>query len=772
MRNLVEATDVPILSGRPLAAPRAVVAIAWPIAVALSLLVAGQAPAGPAPPRPPTAAEISRAVEDPRLDPVLRRMLARRAIDPAMAAAAGDPDAGQVSPGPRIPLLLRGRIAADALTSLGAEIQTVAGPVTTVVAPLASVPALLQLDGIEAVDAPRPLQLLLTTSAPEVGAPAMWGGTPPSYPGYSGRGVLIGIVDTGIDLANADFRTSANQTRIKFLWDQSVAGVGPPGFCCGKEYTEAQINAGTATEVDADGHGTHMAGIAAANGRATGGTYSMYRYVGIAPEADLVVVKMSSTFNESDVINGVNYIFQKATSLGRDCVVLAAMGGNRGGHDGSCNLDAALSALTGPGHVIVAAAGNQGGQPLHSQVNLASGQSSTITFTIPTYTPSAAVSEQLGVEGWHGAGASFNVRVTSPGGFTTGWVAPGAPRVTIPSTDGTFYVENDLTTNSKGAKQICTWIWDAGDGNVPRAGTWRLEVQRLTGATSGLLDAWISDWKFGSGGVSPAFTSSVSYSQLLQSPATGDSIISVGAYSTRTHWKTAAGDSAFFYDNPPLAAIASFSSPGPRRDGVQRPDITAPGQGVGASLSASAATTIGNTFKLEDGVHWIYRGTSAAAAHVAGAVALLLQQTPHMRPSAVRLALIQKARHDSFTGSVPNATWGYGKLLLGPGSSTGVDSPKVGVLGLLPPAPNPSRGEVAFDFELTAQDLAAGTGSVRLRIFDMNGREVASLSGQPVVGRQRLVWDGLVNTRRVSAGIYLSRLEVGTHRAARKFVCL
>ena len=97
------------------------------------------------------------------------------------------------------------------------------------------------------------------------------------------------------------------------------------------------------------GGGGLIAGIAAANGRATGNGYAMYRYVGIAPEADLIVVKLNQLIVESDVINGVNYIFQKAASLGKDCVVLLAMGGNRGGHDGSVNLDAALSALTGPG---------------------------------------------------------------------------------------------------------------------------------------------------------------------------------------------------------------------------------------------------------------------------------------------------------------------------------------------------------------------------------------------------------------------------------------
>src|SRR5204862_1523055 len=109
--------------------------------------------------------------------------------------------------------------------------------------------------------------------------------------------------------------------------------------------------------------------------------------------------------------------------------------------------DEALSALTGSGHIIVAAAGNQGGQALHSQVNLASGQTGTIEFSVPNYAPNVSVTEFLDIEGWHNAGAVFNARLTSPGGFTTGWISPGAQSPNIETTDGLLILRNDVTTN-------------------------------------------------------------------------------------------------------------------------------------------------------------------------------------------------------------------------------------------------------------------------------------------------------------------------------------
>src|SRR5436309_7051932 len=453
----------------------------------------------------PGPAAIARAAQDPRLDPMVGRMLVER----ASAASTAETD-GSAAPANNISLVMRGDIRSSDLEALGAKVQTHAGSVTTVLAPLASVPALLGVAGVEAIDAPRQLQPLLNVSAMDIDAPQVWGGAAPNYTGATGKGVIIGIVDTGLDLSNADFRTATNQTRVKYVWDQTAFGSGPGTFGYGLEFTEAQINAGTCNEVDSDGHGTHIAGIAASNGRKTSGTYPMYRYVGIAPEANLVIVK--SYLLENEIIDGANYIFQKATSLGKDCVILIAAGCNRGAHDGTYNLDVALSALTGPGHIIVAAAGNQGGQALHSQVNLGSGQTGTIDFSVPAYTPSGMVPEMLDIQGWHAPSAVFSARLTSPSGFTTGWIAPGSASPSNITTDGAFLVQNDITANSKGAKQIRAYLSE--NGASPKAGSWRLELQRQTNATSGLYDAWIADWQFGSGGVSPVFTSNVNYSEL------------------------------------------------------------------------------------------------------------------------------------------------------------------------------------------------------------------------------------------------------------------
>ena len=686
-------------------------------------------------------------------------------VQRARAGATAETEAAAVSASDKIALLVRGDIRSSDLAALGAKIQTEAGSVTTVLAPLASVPALLGVAGVEAIDAPRQLQPLLNVSAMDIDAPQIWGGAAPNYTGSTGKGVIIGIVDTGLDLSNPDFRTATNQTRVKYVWDQTAFGAGPFGY--GLEYTEAQINAGTANEVDSDGHGTHIAGVAASNGRKTSGTYPMYRYVGIAPEADLVIVK-SSLLLENQVIDGVNYIFQKATSLGKDCVVLIAAGNNRGAHDGTYSLDVALSALTGPGHIIVAAAGNQGGKALHSQVNLGSGQTGTIDFSVPAYTPSGMVPEMLDIQGWHAPSAVFSARLTSPSGFTTGWIAPGSASPSNITTDGAFLVQNDITTNSKGAKQIRAYLSE--NGASPKAGSWRLELQRQTNATSGLFDAWIADWQFGSGGVSPVFTSNVNYSELIMSPATADSVISVGAYTTKNEWTNSNGQTSFFADLPPLYDIASFSSPGPRRDGVQRPDLAAPGQGVASSLSATAASMISNTRKVDDGVHWIFRGTSAAAAHTAGAIALLLQQSPRMTPAAVRRSVTQRAQRDSYTGTVPNGIWGSGKLDL-IASTAAVGDGSAGTFELAAVHPNPTRGSAAFDFSVSSADLR-GAAPV-LRVMDLSGREVAVLRGQLSSGPQRLVWNGMTSADRPApAGVYLGRLEVGTRWAARKFVRL
>ncbi len=214
---------------------------------------------------------------------------------------------------------------------------------------------------------------------------------PPTFSGDTGQGTVVGVVDTGIDLANADFQTNSG-TRIVDFWDQAACPnpssnacpTQPPnsqGFNYGAECGSAAINAASCgpfsygdvnggdscnspvglpaatvvslAEIDCDGHGTHVTGIAAGNGRAA----PFGTYIGVAPQADLVIVK--SDFDLAHIVDGVAYIFKVAASRGEAASVNISLGTNEGPHDGSDMFETMLDALTGPGKLISVAGGNE-----------------------------------------------------------------------------------------------------------------------------------------------------------------------------------------------------------------------------------------------------------------------------------------------------------------------------------------------------------------------------------------------------------------------------
>lgn len=161
----------------------------------------------------------------------------------------------------------------------------------------------------------------------------------------SGQGIIVGIVDSGIDYANQDFRNEDGTTRIEALWDQSVPGNPPMGYALGTEYTREQINEALEEtdplarqdllpSRDISGHGTAVAGIAAGNGRGSEGR----RYRGAAPEAELVVVKMNTPRAEgfprtTELMQGVDYIIRTALRLGKPAAINISFGNTYGPHE-------------------------------------------------------------------------------------------------------------------------------------------------------------------------------------------------------------------------------------------------------------------------------------------------------------------------------------------------------------------------------------------------------------------------------------------------------
>lgn len=681
-------------------------------------------------------------------------------------------DYSEAVPASSVLMMLEGEVDRSKLEALGVSVNTQAGGVTTVQARLDQVPAILQLGGVKYLTTPTPVRTMSDVSVPEIDADALWEAspTPPSYSGLTGNGIVVGIVDSGLDLNHADFRTANNKTRVKYAWDQTWVGSPPAGFSYGTQYTESQINAGSASAFkDMDGHGTHVTGIAAGNGRATGNGQPNYKYIGVAPEADLIIVKTG--FNEAQIIDGVNYIFQKAAQLGKPAVVNLSIGTQAGSHDGGSSLETALSALTGPGKLITAPVGNDHESGFHASKTLSQNQTTTISFTVPAYTPGCCSLEYLDVEGWHDASAVFRVKVTSPGGYNTGYVSAGQSSGWIQSNDGTMILLNDQTTSGSGAKKIHFRVLKGSSTTPPpAAGTYTITLTRVSPSTTGRADFWISDWLFGSND-DPSFTSP-DPSMTLTSPATGDDIISTGAYVTKDRWTNGSGGTSS-YGFKTEGNIIEFSALGPRRDGVQRPDVVAPGYSVAAAMSADAPT--GAWSQTLDRVHYVKIGTSQANAHTTGGLALLLEDAvmkgqPWLTPTSARSTLIERARQDTFTGAVPNTTYGYGKLHVTPQSSTGIaEVVPPSHFNFRAPFPNPAYDNMTFQFSLKAPQ----TGSVEVRIFDLSGRLVQVLEGRNTVGDQQLTWNGdNAEGRRVASGVYFAHLVVGDKSSIRKLVRL
>jgi hypothetical protein len=302
----------------------------------------------------------------------------------------------------------------------------------------------------------------------------------------------------------------------------------------------------------------------------------------------------------------------------------------------------------------------------------------------------------------------------------------------------------------------------------PAAGTYTITITRKPGSPGGVCDFWVSTWLL-STNTSPSFLTPDD-TRKITSPGTGDAVITTGAYVTKTSWVNGNGQVGS-YPGVTLDEIADFSSPGPRRDGVVRPDVIAPGYGVVAANAIDSGTS--NLSKVLDRVHRINKGTSQATAHTTGALALLLEVDDNLTPSEARQQLTDMAITDSHTGITPNGNSGYGKLRLLQGLVGVPEDPGVVRLGFLPPYPNPSESGTLFRFSLKPEDVPDSKQDFGIQIVDLAGRSVATLPLRRESGPQEIMWQGVNDIgHAVPAGVYFARLQAGKHTAVHKILRL
>ncbi|MEN5306143.1 S8/S53 family peptidase [Chryseobacterium cucumeris] len=474
---------------------------------------------------------------------------------------------------------------------------------------------------------------------------------------YNGTGVLVGIYDSGIDWKHPDFRKSDDQTksRIISIWDQTLTAqageTAPVGFATGVEYTKAQIEdeldgtpTGFVRENDTNGHGTHVSGTAAGNGAA----FADKRHKGFSSDADIVFVKGGNgSFPTTNTINALTYFKNVATALNKPIVVNMSIGGQSSAHDGTSSHEVAVNSFTtsGAGRVVVISAGNDYGANLHRKVDIAAGAAQTYNFTVASNTSAASVFSFIM---YANDNTPVTAKLTTPDGqqYTQNISTNTAHTILGGGLTATMYNYWSNDNNKRYVQLVVTRT--SGTTNVQ--GNYSLEI-----TNNGTQQITAHGWLYSQGVQTTLQNGDNEY--IVGSPGNASNAITVASYMGRPSWYSTGAYST----TTPQESISSFSSQGPRVDGVQKPDIAGSGQNVissRSSNSAPAATDIisGTNYYVKN------QGTSMSSPGVAGAVGLLLQANPSLTAAQVKARLTANARMDGATGVVPNMRWGYGKL--------------------------------------------------------------------------------------------------------------
>lgn len=563
-------------------------------------------------------------------------------------------------------VFITGNVSRADLEAAGAIVRTeLPNGIFTAFIPESAVDAVAALPGVRSIEGAVQCEPNVSVSVPTTMADIQRTAGP-AFTGASGAGVIIGDIDTGVSFRHDDFKDAGGSTRILNIWDQTDAvGPNPAGFAYGSEWTSADINANLPRQTDTNGHGTHCLGIAAGDGSGTGGAIPAFTYTGMAPKADIIAIK--SSLSNTTIIDGTNYFFQKCAAAGKPGVLNMSFGSQFGPHDGTDPFETSISSFLGAGKVICISAGNDGGTAKHAGVNVAA-PSTPVTLSVT----GTGVGRIAAVDGYYNATEAMNVTVSHPtygsfGPITLGNINAAYPGVDFGTgaTKGKLYIENGAFLTVAGAREVYLEIRGGTTAGSTMNGTWTITFTPTAppGAANGRVDLW--RYYVSNTALVADFVTGRENARLVSQPGTAIGPITVAAWCSRVTWTDCGGRSVSFVGSPPAGALAAFSSNGPSRDGRTKPDIAAPGTPIGAarSLDASGTCPASASLLLNDGqMHVINSGTSMAAPHVVGAVALLMQKFGPLTPAQALAKLTALALVDANTGAVPNTNWGVGKL--------------------------------------------------------------------------------------------------------------
>ena len=576
-----------------------------------------------------------------------------------------------------VDVFLLGNPDETALRALDVRIRGRAGRVLTARVPNRRLEALARVPGLDAVMLARPMEFLLDASVDSVHARFLRSRElDGSWSGHTGNGVILGIVDSGVDVTHDDFRHPDGTTRVSAYWDQNDSTGTSPSFGYGSEWFAGTLPSNS-RGWDTVGHGTHVAGIAAGDGSASKVDSLRYRLAGLAPEAELVVVALDLS-RDTNILDAVAYVFDRAESEGKPAVVNLSLGNQFGPHDGQTPLETGIDALVGPGKLVVAAAGNDGADRIHAALHVsAGGRDSASVFVGPYAAPPNALLF-FSVDAFYDASGDFEITLVTPNGYRFGPYSLGSLSVDVLTGQGTVFLDQAGYPPEPSQIEVAMVVSnvdpDTTDGQAavaPATGEWRL-VFTDHGGSGGDVNLWLPLASIRDvGGNAPYWLTGYAPGIEIAAPGTAQGVLTVGAWNTKPCWPDSLGQTHCTSVNPveltEPGRITFFSSRGPTRDGRQKPEIVAPGFVIASARSAQISSEFAQLYRFDrtvqpDREHFVYLGTSMAAPHVSGALALALEENATLDLAGARAALKNTAAHDEHAAAPWTAAAGYGKL--------------------------------------------------------------------------------------------------------------
>lgn len=667
---------------------------------------------------------------------------------------------------------------AASFETLGVKTGSKSGNIYTVRVPIENLQKFTQLENIIAIDLDQPVTMQLDSVRRATRVDSVHGGYDLPMP-YTGKNVVVGIVDAGFDYSHpAFYDTAYGKYRVKKVWEQKSNGTAPQGFSYGNELTDSSSILIKGTDITEGSHGTHVAGIAGGSG--IGGDTSNKVFRGIAYNSDLAFVAIYPTpqywlsTGMSDMLDGIHYVFNYAASVGKPAVANLSWGCPLGPHDGNSLFSKACDSTVGAGKIFVLSGGNNNSDIIHLRKKFAAND--TVVSTIVTF-PTTIPEKKNQVDIWGDSSQTFCLS------FSLWNVNTKTDSTVQVCLDNQVY--NFSLVGSDGDTCFITLSTVVSEfNNKPHA---LIQLRSKTAdnlaltvsSNAGNIDMWQGIVVKTSGHygtfaqLGHTWATAGDAEMVVSDMVTTHRAIAVAAYNSKNTFRNVNGFKQIYSGYSP-GKIAAFSSHGPTADGRTKPDIAAPGMIVASAVSSadSSFMSSGSEYNAvtsvytspQNGKKYSYAalgGTSMAGPAVSGIVALMLEVNPNLSPEQVFDIFKTTAIVDKFTDTIPAAgsnIWGFGKVNAYAAVKKALETVGIvhepSVLSCLL-FPNPSVGN--YQIQLNSES----NSTAKVNVFTMDMKQIQSQNFNVIIGENYLNLD-LSNP---SSGMYLVTIETANKKA-------